>query len=94
MHQNGAILRNYSDWRLLFLGGKLVLREGGDSNSSNTRDKGEQWLAFALERGGVDRLHAEDQLWAGIRNNLELLLLAHMPVHNLHYLLWQRSLTS
>ena len=25
MHQNGAILRNYCDWRLLLLGGKLVL---------------------------------------------------------------------
>ena len=48
MHQNGAILRNCSDWRLLFLGGKLVLREG--LRQFEIKACRCRWLAFSLER--------------------------------------------
>ena len=54
MHQNGAILRNYSDWRLLFLGGKLALPRDCNNNPRLRRAAG-GWH-FRSEEGLTDRV--------------------------------------
>ena len=47
-------MRNYSDWRLLFLGGKLVLREGTATAATPEIKESSGWHLRSNEEGLTD----------------------------------------